>query len=136
MSDLTPEERDRLWQHALHEDTRFNERLNFFVTLQSVLLALAALVISSNPSGGQTLLRALGVAGLLTCAISWYVQVKHVHIVALLTARCREVMPEFQETCDRLEAQRWRGISSKKLLAHFLPVAFAVAWLVFFFPDL
>lgn len=133
MPDLTPEERDRLWQHALHEDSLFNERLNSFVTFQSVLLALAALLISANTSSGQNLLRALGVAGLSTCVISIYVQAKQVHIVALLTERCREALPEFRETLTLLASKRWRRLSSKTLLAYFVPAIFALAWLTFLF---
>jgi hypothetical protein len=131
MPDLTSEERDRLWQHALHEDNLFNERLNSFVTFQSVLLALAALLVSSKTSDGKNLLRALGVAGLSTCIISVYVQAKQVHIVTLLTDRCRDALPEFRETLTLLESRRWRRVSSKILLAYFLPAIFALAWLSF-----
>lgn len=131
MPDLTSEERDRLWQHALHEDNLFNERLNSFVTFQSVLLALAAILVSSEASDSQGLLRALGVAGLSTSFISVYVQAKQVHIIRLLTERCLETLPEFKVTVSLLETRRWRRISSKRLLAYYLPAVFALAWLSF-----
>lgn len=133
MRKLSSDECDRLWQHALHEDALFNERLNSFVTFQSVLLALAALLVSESDNRGDGLICALIVAGMATSVVSAYVQLKQVHLIGTLTERCRAALPEFAETLETLEASRWRRVSSKKLLAVLLPAIFALTWITFWF---
>jgi hypothetical protein len=66
---MPPEQCERLWQHLLHEDTLFNERLNSFVAFQSVLLGIAAFSLTQS----QKPLVFVGWAGLMVSLISVYV---------------------------------------------------------------
>ena len=47
---FTPDEISRLWEHGLHEDKIFNERLNFFLVFESVLIGVVASLYNAPTS--------------------------------------------------------------------------------------
>jgi hypothetical protein len=72
--ELTTEERERLWQHALHEDSLYNERLNSFLIFHSVLLAVGGTILGSRAAAIGPLLIVLSCAGIALSFLWLYAQ--------------------------------------------------------------
>ncbi len=54
---------DRLWQHGLHEDNIFNNRLNFFLVFESVLLGVVAMLFGT-PTPNVDVIRTIIILGI------------------------------------------------------------------------
>ncbi|HEX3070123.1 MAG TPA: hypothetical protein VHX14_16270 [Thermoanaerobaculia bacterium] len=81
------EYRDRLWQHALHEDLLFNERLNSFVGFQSVLLAMAAALVLGKAGHVEIVVGVVTFIGILTSVLAGTFQWRQANYVSFL-ANC------------------------------------------------
>ncbi|MES1241418.1 MAG: hypothetical protein ABUT39_07350, partial [Acidobacteriota bacterium] len=55
---------DRLWQHGLHEDGIFNERLNFFLVFESVLLGVIGMLLDKETASYGSIIILLIILGL------------------------------------------------------------------------
>ena len=65
---LHPDEVNRLWQHGMHEERLFHDRLNYFSAIQVGLLGVFAILYNKEPSPGVFApLTAVG----LTLALLW-----------------------------------------------------------------
>ena len=49
---LLPDEVNRLWQHGMHEERLFHDRLNYFSAIQVGLLGVFAILDHREPSAG------------------------------------------------------------------------------------
>src|SRR5215207_3410382 len=47
-----PDEVNRLWQHGLHEERLFHDRLNYFAAIQVGLLGVFAILYHKEPAPG------------------------------------------------------------------------------------
>ena len=47
-----PDEVNRLWQHGMHEERLFHDRLNYFSFLETGLLTLCVIMYNKEPSIG------------------------------------------------------------------------------------
>ena len=132
---LEPAEIDRLWQHRQAVDTHFNERLNFFLVFESVLLAVVGLLLGSEKLT-PAVLRLLISLGLVLTIVWWYAQGKQKYILDLLRSRCEQHMPEYRAARAQRTMRLYKP-SVTWLLAHLVPVLVAAIWLILLFtgPD-
>ena len=128
---LSPDEINRLWQHGMHEERLFYDRLNYFSAIQVGLLGVFAILYHKDPSPG---LFAPLTAVALAFALLWLrVQVRHwrycVHVHKLM----RKAVPEYARTVAEFAAPgRKAGLSISQPLAYGVPILFAVTWVALF----
>src|SRR2546425_12997620 len=84
----TPDEVNRLWQHGMHEEKLFHDRLNYFSAMQVGLLGVFAILYNKEPALGVFVpLTAVALAFTLLWLV---VQVRHwrycVHVPVLVKA--------------------------------------------------
>jgi hypothetical protein len=121
------ESRARLWQHRLHEDLLFNERHNFFLVAESLLVvAYSELYDRTAPAA------IVAGAGLLLALVWVYVAARMRAIGLAVHARSCEQLPDFAETWRLrprwLTSRAWP--SSGFVFAYVVPVLLAVLWIV------
>ena len=126
-----PDEVNRLWQHGLHEERLFYDRLNYFSAIQVGLLGVFAILYNKEPS--------LGVFVPLTAAalafnLLWLrVQVRHWRYCVHVHDRIREAVPEYARTVASFAAPgRKDGLSISRPLAFAVPLLFAATWVALF----
>ena len=127
---LDSDQINRLWQHAAHSQSRFDNRLNFFLVFESVLLGVVG-VLYSRPSPAKVVLIALICLGFVLTAFWEYIQARERYLLNDLETQLKEVAPEYRETVMRRERARW-PISSTALLAYGVPALVALIWIVLF----
>jgi hypothetical protein len=127
----SPDSVNRLWQHGLHEERLFHDRLNYFSILETGLLTVCGVMYNKEPSLGFFLPMA-GVAFLFT--LLWLViQTRHYAYCVHVNNRIRAVVPEYKDTTAGFSAGGHRdGLSISKPLALAIPVLFAATWVAFF----
>ena len=127
---LDSDQINRLWQHAAHSQNRFDNRLNFFLVFESVLLGVVG-VLYSKTSSAKMIVIALICLGFVLTAFWGYVQARERYLLNDLEAQLQEVAPEYRETMMRRERVKW-PISSTSLLAYGVPSLVALIWIVLF----
>jgi hypothetical protein len=125
---LSPAEVDRLWQHRQSVDTHFNERLNFFLIFESVLLGTVAVLVD-QAGITHTTPRLIAGVGLLLTIVWWYAQSKQKYILNLLRTRAELYMPEYRATRSQRTTRLYR-LSVIALLAHLVPFSIGVIWVI------
>lgn len=128
-SDRPPaDEVNRLWQHGMHEERLFHDRMNFFSAMQVGLLGVFAILYNKEPAPGVFVPLTL-VA--LAFTLLWHrVQVRHwrycVHVHVLI----RRAVPEYARTVASYAGPgRTDGLSIARPLAFAVPLLFAVLWI-------
>jgi hypothetical protein len=121
----------RLWEHGLHEDKVFNERLNFFLVFESVLIGVVA-SLYNTPTPKILVVKIVVVFGLLLTIVWGYVQARQKFILDNLKARLKEVAPEYSKTVERRKTEKW-PISVTALLTYATPALVALIWIVMLF---
>jgi hypothetical protein len=104
---LTAEEVNRLWQHGMHEERLFHDRLNFFSAIQVGLLAVFAILYHKEPSPGVFApLTAVAIAFTLL----WLrVQVRHWRYCVHVNERPKREVAEYAKTIATYAAPGRRG---------------------------
>jgi len=127
---LTNEDASRLWQHIIHEEDTLNNRLNFFLVLESILLGVVAMLLGQNPlaSNQNFILRAFLFLGLALTIIWAYVAARQKYVFDSLRKRVIETLPEYAETIKIREQVRW-PFSNLSLLSYVVPAIFIVIWI-------
>jgi hypothetical protein len=118
----------RLFQHAMHEDILFNERLNFFAVFESLLLATTATLFSSRQLVTTILALFFAVLGMLITAGWMWIQHRQLVMLTVLVRRSEFHVPEFKETRILARGKRLR-LRSGVLLAYFVPSIVFAMWL-------
>jgi hypothetical protein len=131
MSSVSPDEVNRLWQHGLHEERLFHDRLNYFSLLEMGLLTICGVMYNKESSLGF-FLPLTGVALLFT--LLWLViQTRHYAYCVHINKRIREVVPEYKQTTAGFTAGGHHdGLSISRPLALAIPMLFAFTWVAFF----
>lgn len=129
-----PDELNRLWQHALHEERLFHDRLNYFSVVEIGLLSAFAILYNKDRPFG--LLAAVAVAALVFTVFWFLLQYKHWRYCVFIYSRVRENVPEYRQTVDAYFGQssadtRTTAFSFSKPLSLASPVLFALTWVVF-----
>ncbi|WP_149111755.1 RipA family octameric membrane protein [Limnoglobus roseus] len=122
---------NRLWQHGMHEERLFHDRLNYFTAVQTGLLAVFAILYQKEPSPGVF---APLTAVALTFAVLWFrVQVRHWRYCVHVSAIIRQMVPEYARTVATFTGRgRTDGLSISRPLAFAVPVLFGVTWVALF----
>jgi hypothetical protein len=125
------DEVNRLWQHGMHEERLFHDRMNFFSAMQVGLLGVFAILYNKEPSIGVFVpLTAVSLAFTLL----WFVvQVRHWTYCRILHERIREVVPDYRRTLAAFAALgRKDGLSISRPLSYAVPLLFAAVWMALF----
>jgi hypothetical protein len=125
-----PDEVNRLWQHGMHEERLFHDRLNYFTAIQVGLLGVFAILYHKEPALGVFLpLTAVALAfTLLWLAI----QVRHWRYCVHVNERIKQAVPEYRRTVAAFAGPgRSDGLSISRPLAFAVPVLFAATWVAF-----
>ena len=131
----TADELNRLWQHGLHEERLFHDRLNYFSAVEIGLLSVFAILYNKDqPLGLLTPLT--GAAPAFT--IFWLIlQYKHWRYCVFLYSKIREFVPECRKTVETYFGEpdlrrNTSALSFTKPLSLGAPALFALTWLAFF----
>ena len=125
---LDSDQINRLWEHGMHEDNGFNDRLNFFLIFESVLLGVVG-VLFSKPTSAMFFLRVIIILGICVTIIWGYVQAWQLYVLRSITTRLKEVAPEYQLTLERRAQVRW-PIPARGLLTYAIPLLVLLVWIV------
>ena len=126
-----PNEVNRLWQHGMHEEKLFYDRLNYFSAIQVGLLGVFAILYHKDASPW---LFAPLTASALAFAFLWLrVQTKHWRYCVHVHEHIRRIVPEYARTVATFSGPgRKDGLSISQPLAFAVPLLFAVTWLALF----
>ncbi len=126
----SPDEINRLWQHGMHEERLFHDRLNYFTGIQVGLLGVFAILYNKDPVLAVFLpLTAVALA----FTILWFgIQVRHWQYCLHVNAQLKRLVPEYRRTVDAFAGPgRTDGLSISRPLAFAVPGLFAVTWVSF-----
>ena len=113
---LDNEQINHLWQHTMHSQNRFDNRLNFFLIFESVLLGVVGTLYSKSASAKPVLITIICLGFFLT--VLWgYIQAREKYLFEGVEKRLEEVAPEYRETLRRREQRRWPLRSTPLLLS-------------------
>jgi len=126
-----PDEINRLWQHGMHEERLFHDRLNYFSAMQIGLLGVFAILYNKESAVGVFV--PLTVVALAFTFLWLWVQLRHwrycVHVNDLIKAS----VPEYGRTINSFAAPgRKDGLSISRPLAFAVPLLFAATWVSLF----
>lgn len=129
-NNLDNEQLNRLMQHAMHAQNRFDNRLNFFLIFESVLLGVVTAIYSKTASVNPILITIICLGFFLT--VLWgYTQIREKFLFEVVEKRLSEELPEYQETFRRQELGRW-PLPSTFVLTYGVPGLIAGVWVVLF----
>lgn len=131
---LSQDELNRLWQHGLHEERLFHDRLNYFSIVELGLLSAFAILYNKDRPFG--LLAPLTAAALVFTLFWLILQYNHWRYCLFLNLRMRKAIPEFRTTVDSYFGQsaadrQTTAFSFSKPLFLAPPVLFALTWIAF-----
>lgn len=131
----TADELNRLWQHGLHEERLFHDRLNYFSAVEIGLLSVFAILYNKDQPLG--LLTPLTGAALVFTIFWLILQYKHWRYCVFLYSRLRELVPEYGKTVEGYFGKpdlrhNPTALSFTKPLSLGAPALFALTWLAFF----
>ena len=122
-----PDEVNRLWQHGMHEEKLFYDRLNYFSAMQVGLLGVFAILYNKDPAVGVLLPLT---AAALAFAVLWLVvQSRHWRYCVHVHERIKRAVPEYRRTLAGFARPgRPDGLSISRPLAVAVPLLFAATW--------
>lgn len=127
----TPDEVNRVWQHGMHEERLFHDRLNYFSVLETGLLSVCGIMYNKEPAVGFFL--PLTVVALLFTLLWLVIQVRHWAYCEHVNERIKQLVPDYRETLEGYSGSGRRdGLSISKPLALAVPSLFACTWVGFF----
>src|SRR6478609_9243965 len=88
-----PDEVNRLWQHGMHEERLFYDRLNYFSAIQVGLLGVFAILYHKEPSVGVFV--PLTAAALAFDLLWLRVQARHWRYCVHVNERIKQAVPEY-----------------------------------------
>lgn len=121
---------NRVWQHGMHEEQLFHNRLNYFSFLETGLLSICAIMYNKEPALGLFL--PLTLVGLLFTLLWLLIQTRHWAYCEHVHRRTRELVPDYRDTLAGWAGPgRSDGWSISRPLALAVPILFACTWLGF-----
>lgn len=125
---LDAQEINRLWQHGMHEERLFHDRLNYFSAVQVGLIGSFAILYNKEPSLGVVV--PLTLVG-LTFALLWLrVQVLHWRYCVHVNERIKVTVSEYAQTIAGFASPgQPDGLSIARPLAFAVPMLFAFIWI-------
>ena len=127
MSETRADEINRLWQHGMHEERLFHDRMNFFSAMQVGLLGVFAILYNKEPALGVFV--PLTLVALAFTVLWLVVQVRHWRYCVHVNVQIRRAVPEYGRTVASFAGPgRTDGLSIARPLAFAVPLLFAVIW--------
>ena len=127
------DELNRLWQHALHEERLFHDRLNYFSAVEIGLLSVFAILYNKDRPFG--LLAPLTVAALGFTLFWLILQFNHWRYCVFIYARLRKFAPDYRSIVDTYfgqnAAEKRTAFAYSRPLSLAAPVLFALTWIAF-----
>lgn len=124
------EQRERLWQRYLSEEGIFNDRLNFFLVLESLLLgAVITIFAQNNFVQREFILKLSALLGLVLTLIWFYVSARQKWVLDIVRRKAVENLVEFRLTQLEISKGRW-PIKIGSVLAYIVPLSFLVVWII------
>ncbi len=117
---------NRVWEHKLHVEDNFYNRLNFFLVFESILLSSVVNVVFSKLSSGKIVLIIIILLGLTITSLWGYAQARQKHILENLRIRLKNIAPEYKETVE--SRGKW-PVSSMGLLTYMVPPIIGLLWI-------
>ena len=128
---LLPDEINRLWQHGLHEERLFHDRLNYFSAIEVGLLGCFAILYQKEPAPG--VFAPLTVAALAFALLWLRIQMRHWTYCEHVFSQIKRAVPEYARTVERFASPgRTDGLSIGRPLAFAVPMLFAATWIALF----
>lgn len=134
-SELSSEAKSRLFQHGLHEEGVFYNRLNFFLVFESLLFAATMTVLSEETAMSSELVKLMVWIGIIVSVVWAYAQLNKLVLLKTLEKRALDACPEFAETVRLANEHRYwivrlvRSPSANTFLAWFFPALFLACWI-------
>jgi hypothetical protein len=126
-----PDEINRLWQHGIHEEKLFYDRLNYFSAIQVGLLGVFAILYNKEPAVGVFV--PLTVVALAFALLWLRVQVRHWRYCVHVNEQIKRAVPEYGRTVAAFAAPgRTDGLSISRPLAAVVPLLFVATWVALF----
>src|SRR3954466_2385969 len=91
-----PDELNRLWQNAMHEEKLFHDRMNYFSAMQVGLLGVFAILYNKDPALGVFL--PLTFVALAFTVLWLVVQLRHWRYCVHVNDRIKQAVPEYRRT--------------------------------------
>lgn len=127
---LDNEQLNRLMQHAMHAQNRFDNRLNFFLIFESVLLGVVT-ALSSKATSVNLILVTIICLGFFLTVLWGYTQIREKFLFEVVEKRLAEELPEYEETFRRQEMGKW-PFPSTFVLTYGVPGLIAIVWILLF----
>jgi hypothetical protein len=125
-----PDEVNRVWQHGMHEERLFHDRLNYFSFLETGLLTICGIMYNKEP--GVAFFVPIAVVGLVFTLLWFVIQRQHWTYCVHVNERIKQLVPEYKTTLEGFAGPgRSDGLSISKPLALAVPVLFALTWVAF-----
>jgi amino acid permease len=128
---LEDDQRNRLWEHGLHEDTIFYSMLNFFLVFESVLLGVVGLLYSKTISP-EPVLKIISVLGLSVTLIWGYAQIRQRRYIKIISAQAQKVDSNYEALVQIRGKGIW-SLSVMGLLAYAIPTLIFLVWIALLF---
>jgi hypothetical protein len=129
LQELQPDEINRLWQHVMHEERLFHDRLNYFSAVQVGLLGTFAILYNKDSSFSMFV--PFTVVGLVLALLWLRVQVRHWRYCVHVNERIKMTVSEYAQTIAEFASPgRSDGLSIARPLAFAVPLLFASVWVV------
>lgn len=130
MTEPSADAANRVWQHGMHEEELFHNRLNYFSFLETGLLTICAVLYNKEPA--LALFLPLTLLGLLFTLLWLLIQTRHWAYCEHVHRRMRELVPDYRATVDAWAGPGRRdGWSISRPLALAVPALFALTWIGF-----
>jgi hypothetical protein len=129
---LDPDELNRLWQHGMHEERLFHDRLNYFSAVQVGLIGSFGILYNKEPVLG--VLIPLATVGLAFALLWLRVQVRHWRYCVHVNKRITTMVSDYAQTIASFASAPGRtdGLSIARPLAYAVPLLFASIWVALF----
>jgi len=126
----TPDEINRLWQHGLHEERLFHDRLNYFSVLEMGFLTICGILYNKESALGLFL--PLTAVALVFTLLWLAIQMRHWRYCLHVNNRIKGLVPEYRRTVMAFDGPRHsNGLSISEPLAMGVPLLFAMTWVAF-----
>ncbi len=121
---LTPEQINRLWEWALHEDHLFTNRVNFMLVAEAMLFAAFASLLAGN-SPHIVVLIAIGITGIIVTLVWLYTTAVQIFSTAKpIQTILKQVIPEYGDIARK---RKW---PIHLVIGGVLPILLLCTWLV------
>ena len=126
----SPDEVNRIWQHGMHEERLFHDRLNYFSFLETGFLTICGIMYNKEPA--VWFFVPITVVGLLFTLLWLVIQRRHWTYCVHVNERIKQLVPEYKATLEGFAGPgRPDGLSISKPLMLSVPVLFACTWVAF-----